>query len=224
MCALTFQQAKTVKVLKAGGARMTASGTNFTSDWPSSVTWNPASANNKQALAAKMTLDRVAQCQAMWSFVSGKMNSQGAEEKMRQAGVLLFYNLFELEPRLRQLFPFKTGAGHIDDRELEQHGMRVVSTLGHVVQRLSDLDTLMPELTNLCARHIKYGVEMQHYDILATAFLITMETALKLTWTQEHKDAWFSVFGVIGQAAQQVGTPGSRVSEAPRDGKAAPKA
>ncbi|KAK9824802.1 hypothetical protein WJX74_009932 [Apatococcus lobatus] len=116
MCALTFQQAKTVKVLKAGGARMTASGTNFTSNWPSSVTWNPASANNKQALAAKMTPDRVAQCQAMWSFVSGKMNSQGAEEKMRQAGVLLFHNLFELEPRLRQLFPFKTGAGHIDDK------------------------------------------------------------------------------------------------------------
>ena len=57
-------------------------------------------------------------CWAMcrWSFVSGKMNKQGAQEKMRQAGVLLFHNLFELEPRLRQLFPFKTGAGHIEDK------------------------------------------------------------------------------------------------------------
>lgn len=101
----------------------------------------------------------------------------------------------------------------------------MVQTLGHVVQRLSDLNTLMPELTNLCARHIKYGVEMQHYDILASAFLVTMETALKLTWTQEHKDAWFSVFGVIGQAAQQVGTPGSRVGDNPsKPGKAAAKA
>ena len=44
------------------------------------------------------------------------MNKQGAEEKLRQAGVLLFHNLFELEPRLRQLFPFKTGAGHIEDK------------------------------------------------------------------------------------------------------------
>ena len=96
-------------------------------------------------------------------------------------------------------------------QELAVHGMRVVQTLGHVVERLSDLDTLMPELTNLCARHIKYGVKMQHYDVLASAFLVTMETALKLTWTKEHKDAWFSVFGVIGQAAQQVGTPGTHV-------------
>lgn len=51
-----------------------------------------------------------------WSFVTGKMNKQGAEDKLRQAGVLLFHNLFELEPRLRQLFPFKTGDGHIADK------------------------------------------------------------------------------------------------------------
>ena len=60
-------------------------------------------------------------------------------------------------------------------QELAKHGTRVLTTLGDVVQRLTDLDTLMPDLRSLCARHIKYGVEMEHYDILATACLRTME-------------------------------------------------
>ena len=51
----------------------------------------------------------------------------------------------------------------------------MLTTLGSVVQRLTDLDSLMPDLRTLCARHIKYGVEMEHYDILASACLSTME-------------------------------------------------
>ena len=50
-----------------------------------------------------------------WSFVSGAMNSGEANEKFKGAAVLLFRNLFELSPRLKQLFPFKTETGDILD-------------------------------------------------------------------------------------------------------------
>ncbi len=100
-------------------------------------------------------------------------------------------------------------------QELEEHGVRVLKTLGNVVSRLTDLETLMPELQNLAARHIKYGVEMPHYDYLASACLVTMEQALGKKWSQEHKDAWFSAFGVIGAAAQQVNTPGGNIDAKP---------
>ena len=35
------------------------------------------------------------------------------------------------------------------------------------------------------------------------------QTALGQVWTREHEEAWFSVFSVIGIAAQQVKMPGS---------------
>ena len=42
-------------------------------------------------------------------------------------------------------------------QELAKHGVRVLTTLGTVIQGLTDLDSLMPELRTLCQRHIKYG-------------------------------------------------------------------
>ena len=100
-------------------------------------------------------------------------------------------------------------------QDLEGHAVRVLKTLGEVVTRLTDLETLMPDLCNLCARHINYGVEMQHYDLLASACLVTMEQALGTVLTPEHKEAWLSVFAVIGQAAKLVGTPGGAVHANP---------
>ena len=55
--------------------------------------------------------------------------------------------------------------------------MLVLTTLGRAVEGLSDMDTLMPELQGLCARHIMYGVEMQHYDDLAQAALTTLQVS-----------------------------------------------
>ena len=40
-----------------------------------------------------------------------------------------------------------------------------------------------------------------------------MQTALGETWSQDYKNGWFSVFGIIGAAAQQVNTPSSSRSE-----------
>ena len=65
MAALTQQHTTTVKALMAGGARMTSSGSDFTTNWPSSATWNPTAASSKEAIAAKLTPGRIAECQAM---------------------------------------------------------------------------------------------------------------------------------------------------------------
>ncbi len=62
------------------------------------------------------TMNKDCMCVRRWSFITGQMQPAGAEDKIRKAGVLLFHNLFELDPRLRKLFPFKTGTGHIADK------------------------------------------------------------------------------------------------------------
>ena len=64
MLALMMRHNATVKALTAGGAKMMASGTY--TNWPSSVTWNPSSAEgSKDAKAAALSQDKIAQCQAM---------------------------------------------------------------------------------------------------------------------------------------------------------------
>ena len=55
-----------MQALLAGGARMTASASNFTVNWPSSATWNPAAASSKDALAADLTPAKIAVAQAMY--------------------------------------------------------------------------------------------------------------------------------------------------------------
>ena len=50
-----------------------------------------------------------------WSFVTGKLQPKGQQDKINAAGVLLFKNMFELSPRLKLLFPFKDAAGEALD-------------------------------------------------------------------------------------------------------------
>ena len=51
--------------------------------------------------------------------------------------MLLFHNLFELEPRLRQLFPFKTGDGHIADKVRKQLSQMLLACTAALLQSLS---------------------------------------------------------------------------------------
>lgn len=54
----------------------------------------------------------------------------------------LFLALFEMYPHLLQLFPFKDEAGKPVIAELKVHGLKVASTLGEMVERLANVDTL----------------------------------------------------------------------------------
>ena len=42
---------------------------------------------------------------------------------------------------------------------------------------------------------------------------VAAQTALGQTWSEEHKEAWATVFGLIGGVAQSVKTPGAQAGE-----------
>ena len=50
-----------------------------------------------------------------WSHVSGALQPGERLDKLSQAGILLFRNLFELDPALEALFPFKNQEGKAKD-------------------------------------------------------------------------------------------------------------
>ena len=86
----------------------------------------------------------------------------------------MFYErLFYMAPSLRRMFPQ-------DMREQKRKLMVMIAT---AVQGLDDLDTLVPQLKALGARHAGYGVKDTHYEIVGEALIWTLERGLADAFT-----------------------------------------
>ncbi|OEK08188.1 hemin receptor [Flavivirga aquatica] len=107
------------------------------------------------------------------------------------AAAEIFYNkLFELDPQLKPLFPNSEG-------EMKEQRNKLMSMLGAAVAGLSNLDALIPILKNLGKRHVDYKVEAFHYVTVGEALIGALEVGLGDDFTQDVKEAWANVYGVI---------------------------
>ena len=104
-----------------------------------------------------------------------------------QAAALFYQNLFEADPSLQPLFR----------GNMEEQGKKLVQMIGAAVNKLNDLDTLVPILQNLGKRHGGYGVQDQHYQTVGAALLKTLEQGLGPAFTPPVKEAWTEVYGVM---------------------------
>ena len=67
----------------------------------------------------------------------------------------LFYSrLFEIDPALRPLFK----------RDMKTQGQMLMSVLAFAVASLNKLDTIVPAVQALGARHVGYGVKKEDYN------------------------------------------------------------
>lgn len=108
-----------------------------------------------------------------------------------QTAATIFYNkLFELDPKLKPLFP--TG-----EEAMKSQGNKLMTMLGAAVTGLSDLDALIPVLEDLGKKHVGYNVKESHYDTVGAALLATLEAGLGDDFTLEVKEAWTSVYGTM---------------------------
>ena len=62
--ALTFQRLRMVKMLKAGGARLTASQTDFSVMWPMLEGWKPTNEGRADAQAVALDTAKISRVQA----------------------------------------------------------------------------------------------------------------------------------------------------------------
>ena len=119
---------------------------------------------------------------------------QESFEKVRPiapAAAEIFYSkLFELDPKLKPLFPS-------GEEAMKVQGNKLMTMLAAAVAGLSNLDALVPVLQDLGKRHVAYKVEPSHYDTVGAALLGTLEAGLGDDFTPEVKGAWASVYGVM---------------------------
>jgi nitric oxide dioxygenase len=103
----------------------------------------------------------------------------------------LFYSrLFEIAPELRALFP----------RDLAGQKQKLMMMLGIAVSGLSRLDSIMPMISALGARHVAYGVKAEHFTPVGAALLWTLAQGLGDEFTPQVEDAWATAYGLLSQA------------------------
>jgi nitric oxide dioxygenase len=114
--------------------------------------------------------------------------------------VLLFYGrLFEIAPEVRTLFKIN----------IRDQARKLMDTLALVVDAVDRFEALRPRLEELGRRHIGYGAQPQHYEVLCSALVWAIAQALGAECDRETKEAWKELLSAISSvmlegAAQNV--------------------
>jgi hemoglobin-like flavoprotein len=112
---------------------------------------------------------------------------------IKAAAADLFYGrLFEIAPQLRSMFP----------KDLKEQKAKLMAMIAAAVGGLHDLNTLVPHVKALGARHAGYGVTVAHYAIVGDALMWTLERGLADAFTPEVRSAWAKVYAVLAGTMQ----------------------
>ncbi len=109
------------------------------------------------------------------------------------AGLLFYERVFTLAPGTRALF----------DDDIGPQAKRTMAAVKTAVDALGDLDVVGPFLIRLGARHVRYGVRSEHFDVVGVALLWTLEQGLGEHFTPAVQDAWVAAWDVIAGAMRE---------------------
>jgi nitric oxide dioxygenase len=109
------------------------------------------------------------------------------------AGLLFYGRIFELAPETRSLF----------DDDIAPQARRTMAAVKTAVDGLANLDEVAPFLVRLGARHVRYGVRVEHFDLVGGALLWTLEQGLGDGFTPPVQEAWGAVWAVIAETMQE---------------------
>lgn len=106
-----------------------------------------------------------------------------------QAAALFYAKLFDQSPNLRRLFK----------HDMKEQGRKLMQVLSYAVENLEHIDSIIPQVKALGARHVDYGVKDRDYDAVGTALLWTFEKALSREFTPKMREAWSAVYSLLAQ-------------------------
>ena len=103
------------------------------------------------------------------------------------AAVLFYDRLFEIAPKVKAMFP----------TDMTEQRRKLMATLAVVVNGLGNLESVLPAASALAKRHVSYGAKAEHYPVVGSALLWTLEKGLGDGWTPDVAEAWTAVYGTL---------------------------
>jgi hemoglobin-like flavoprotein len=104
-----------------------------------------------------------------------------------QVAGLFYGRLFELNPELKPLFK----------SDIKEQGAKLMRMITVAVRHLGNLDQLVPTAEDLGRRHVTYGVQAEHYAVVGSALLWTLDQGLGDAFTQEVREAWTAAYDLL---------------------------
>jgi hemoglobin-like flavoprotein len=104
-----------------------------------------------------------------------------------QAATVFYDRLFEVAPQVKAMFP----------ADMSEQKKKLMATLAVVVSGLSDLPAILPAASALAKRHVAYGAKPEHYPVVGSALLWTLEKGLGGGWTSDVAEAWTAAYGTL---------------------------
>ena len=103
----------------------------------------------------------------------------------------LFYNrLFEIAPQVKHMFR----------SPMPEQSKKLIAMIGYVIAKLDRLEDIIGEVGKLAQRHAGYGVKPEHYTVVGTSLIWTLEKGLGENWNEEVKDAWIKCYTILSDA------------------------
>lgn len=110
-------------------------------------------------------------------------------ERLEPASMAFYENLFAIAPDMRPLF-----RGDINDQ-----GMRFMSTLATIAEMLDEPDALDRQLDGLARAHATLGVRERHFAPMGAALMVTLGETLGPEFTDDLQAAWRSAYDHISR-------------------------
>ena len=104
-----------------------------------------------------------------------------------QAAILFYDRLFEIAPQVKAMFP----------ADMTEQRKKLIAMLAAVVNGLGDLPSILPAASALAKRHVAYGAKAEHYPVVGSALLWTLEKGLGEAWTPEVAAGWTTAYGTL---------------------------
>jgi methyl-accepting chemotaxis protein len=102
-----------------------------------------------------------------------------------------FYStLFAENPGVREMFP--------DD--MTEQNKHLLGAVALVAKNAHKLDTLIPALKEMGARHVGYGAQEAHYPIVRDTMLVALGNVAGDAWTPDVKGAWEAALNAVAGA------------------------
>jgi methyl-accepting chemotaxis protein len=103
-----------------------------------------------------------------------------------------FYSrLFAAAPAVRPLFA---------STDLPRQKTMLLGTLVLLRKSLRDLESIVPKLRDLGARHVAYGARPEHYPVVGEALIGAMAEIAGDAWLPEYERAWAEAFEIVAGA------------------------